>query len=76
MTHQELIAALEKAEAECERLRKLAHEAPFAEYSMDHRGHTAIVHHTNAWADRGREWMAACDHRDALKARAQTGGGK
>ena len=60
---------LEKAEAECERLRKIAHDAPFAEWSKDHRGHSAIVNHTNAWARAGEDWMAACNRRDALRAK-------
>lgn len=50
----------------CEQLRKLAHEAPFAEYSMDHRGHTAIINHTSAWARLGNDWVKACEERDAL----------
>lgn len=40
-------------------LRQAAHEAPLAEWSKDHRGHSAIVNHTNAWAQRGNEWLAA-----------------
>ena len=56
----------ERLNAECERLRKLAHEAPFAEFSMDHRGHTAIVNHTSAWARAGDDWIKACAKRDAL----------
>lgn len=59
---------LADAEAECERLREAAHIAPFAEFSMDHRGHTAIVNHTNAWATRGNEWAEACRKRDLLRA--------
>lgn len=38
--------------------RSAAHAAPFAEWSMDHRGHSAIVHHTSAWATRSNEWLA------------------
>jgi len=49
---------------ECERLRKMAHEAPFAEWSMDHRGHSSIVNHTSAWARLGNDWVRACDKRD------------
>lgn len=37
--------------------RRAAHAAPFAEWSMDHRGHSAIINHTSAWATRSREWM-------------------
>ena len=55
-----------EATIECERLRQLAHDAPFAEWSKDHRGHSAIVNHTSAWADRGNEWLKACAKRDAL----------
>lgn len=50
MTDAELLASVAKA-------RTLAHNAPFAEWSKDHRGHSAIVNHTSAWADRGRELM-------------------
>lgn len=37
--------------------RGLAHRAPFAEWSKDHRGHSAIVHHTRGWADRSNEFF-------------------
>lgn len=37
--------------------RKLAHDAPFAEWSKDHTGHSAIVNHTSAWSTRANEWM-------------------
>lgn len=37
--------------------REAAHIAPMAEWSKDHTGHSAIVHHTNAWADRGQEFV-------------------
>jgi hypothetical protein len=67
----DLADKLQRAEAECERLRSLAHEAPFAEWSMDHRGHSSIVNHTNSWATRGNEWMAACEKRDAIRAALQ-----
>lgn len=37
--------------------RGLAHRAPFAEWSKDHRGHSAIVHHTRAWTDRSNDFL-------------------
>lgn len=49
MDDSELLAATCKA-------RGLAHRAPFAEWSEDHRGHSTIVHHTNAWAAHGRSF--------------------
>lgn len=33
----------------------LAHRAPFAEWSTDHRGHSAVVNHTSAWAGHSQE---------------------
>ena len=59
MTDAELLAAEKTA-------RKAAHDAPFAEWSMDHKGHSAIINHTSAWATRSHEWMelaAECDRR-------------
>lgn len=32
--------------------RGVAHRATFAEWSKDHKGHSAIVQHTRAWADK------------------------
>jgi hypothetical protein len=52
MTDEELLAKVSAA-------RDLAHRAPFAEWSKDHRGHSSIVNHTNAWAVRGDELMVA-----------------
>lgn len=46
------------------RARGLAHRAPFAEWSKDHRGHSAIVHHTRAWADRSKEFFGLMDEVD------------
>lgn len=46
MTDEELIAKTSAA-------RGLAHRAPFAEWSKDHKGHSSIVNHTNAWAANG-----------------------
>lgn len=67
---------LSASEMECERLRKLAHEAPFAEWSMDHRRHSSIVNHTSSWATRGKEWSDACDKRDAIRAALASEEGK
>lgn len=38
-----------------------AHRAPFAEWSMDHHGHSSIVNHTDAWAKRSKEFMDLID---------------
>ncbi len=37
--------------------RGAAHRAPFAEWSKDHTGHSAIVHHTTSWAERGHAFV-------------------
>jgi len=60
MTDSELLEATSKA-------RGLAHRSPFAEWSKDHTGHSAIVNHTNAWATRALEYIALaaeCSRRD------------
>ena len=54
MTYEELLAQVSAA-------RGAAHRAPFAEWSKDHRGHSSIVNHTNAYAVRGDELMALAD---------------
>lgn len=51
MTDEELLVKVSAA-------RGLAHRALFAEWSKDHKGHSFIVNHTNAWAVRGDELMA------------------
>jgi len=68
------------AESECERLRKLAHEAPLNPYRLDADGHRWVELQSYAWRDRANEWVKACDHRDNLRAltrfhEAQAGGG-
>ena len=54
MTNEELLRKVSEA-------RGSAHRAPFAEWSMDHRGHSAIIHHSLAWAARSGEFFALCD---------------
>lgn len=54
MTDEELLAKTSAA-------RGLAHRAPFAEWSKDHRGHSAIVNHTSAWAQCGNDFMSLMD---------------
>lgn len=54
MTDEELLAKVSAA-------RGAAHRARFAEWSKDHRGHSSITNHTNAWATRGDELMAFAD---------------
>jgi hypothetical protein len=59
VTNEELLARTATA-------RGLAHRAPFAEFSKDHKGHTSIVNHTNAWATNGMafaELAVECDRR-------------
>lgn len=59
MTNEELLAKTSAA-------RGLAHRAPFAEWSKDHRGHSSIYNHTHAWAERGDDFLtlaAECDRR-------------
>jgi hypothetical protein len=46
---------------ECERLRKLAHEAPLNPYRLDADGHRWIEQQSYAWARASREWMKACE---------------
>lgn len=55
--------------AECERLRKLAHEAPLAKIGERHTGERHILAHTSAWARLGNEWIKACELRDSMKDR-------
>ena len=47
MTDEELLQATSAALGE-------AHRAEFSEWSMDHKGHSAIVNHKDAWAMRSR----------------------
>jgi hypothetical protein len=54
MTDDELIAKTSAA-------RGFAHRASFAEWSKDHRSHSAIVNHTHAWAERGDDFMKLAD---------------
>lgn len=59
--------AIETQEAECERLRKLAHDAPLNPYREDHDGHRWVALYSTAWADRTREWIAACRKLEAMR---------
>lgn len=54
MTDEELLGR-------CAAARGAAHRAEFAEYSLDHQGHTRIVNHVSAWAVRGDEFAALAD---------------
>ena len=58
---------IERQEAECTRLRKLAHDAPLNPYRLDADGHRWVEIQSYAWADRSREWMTACDKLNAMK---------
>lgn len=57
---------------ECDRLRKLAHEAPLNPLRTDHDGHRWIEPQSEAWRHRVNEWMAACDRAHAIKGRLLT----
>lgn len=57
--------SLEELNKECDRLRQLMHEAPLNTLRTDANGHKWIGSNSMAYADRSREWMAACDRRDA-----------
>lgn len=57
MTDEELLAKLSQA-------RGAAHRAPFAEWSKDHRGHSSIVNHTDAWAARGNDFLKLSEEAD------------
>lgn len=48
-------------EAECERLRTLAHEAPLAKIYEDHKGRRSIGVPTSAWSDTSRNYMNALE---------------
>ncbi len=63
---------LEQAEAECERLRTLAHEAPLNPYRLDANGHRWVEQISGAWKDRSNDWIKACEKRDALRAAVGT----
>jgi hypothetical protein len=52
---------LTEAQIECERLRKLAHDAPLNPYRLDANGHRWVEQQSYAWARASRDWMKACD---------------
>lgn len=54
LTDDELLRSTSEA-------RGAAHRAPLQEWSMDHKGHSAIVNHSRAWADRGAEFNALAE---------------
>lgn len=54
-------------DAECERLRKLAHDAPLNPYRLDADGHRWVEQQSYAWTRASRAWMDACEKRDAAK---------
>lgn len=49
----------EDREAECERLRAAAHDAPMNKVFKDHKGRMSLGSHSMAWADASRAWMEA-----------------
>ena len=65
---------LAEVEAECERLLKLAHEAPLNPYRLDANGHRWVEQYSNAWADRSNDWVKLCEHRDRLRGERTTPG--
>lgn len=54
MNDEELLAKTSAA-------RGLAHRAPFAEWSKDHKGRSSIVNHTSAWARQADDFIALSD---------------
>lgn len=38
--------------------RGVAHRAPFAEWSKDHKGHSSIVVHTSTWGARSSDLLS------------------
>jgi hypothetical protein len=63
-----MTTALGRLNSECMRLRDLMHDAPMNQLRTDADGHKWVGTQSTAYADRSREWMAACDRRDALLA--------
>lgn len=53
--------------AECERLRELAHSSPLAKIGERHTGERHILEHTNAWAKDGNRYVQACDELERMK---------
>jgi hypothetical protein len=72
MTKQATPEMIEALRSECDRLRELAHEAPLNKVFETHTGHKFLGTHSTAWADRSREWMAACARLDAALATQNT----
>ena len=58
---------LAAVELECERLRKLAHEAPLNPYRLDADGHRWVDQQSTAWRYRSNDWIKACERRDAIR---------
>jgi hypothetical protein len=67
MIMAKLTEQLAFAEAECERLRKLAHQAPLNPYRLDADGHRWVEQQSSAWRSRGNDWIQACIIRDRIK---------
>ena len=59
---------LQEVTEECERLLKLAHEAPLNPYRLDADGHRWVEQYSNAWANRSNDWVRLCEVRDRLRA--------
>lgn len=70
---QQMTAELAAAEAECDRLHKLAQEAPLNPYRLDADGHRWVEQYSRAWATRSNDWINACEKRDALRAALSKG---
>lgn len=67
---QEIVRRLEE---ECERLRKLDHDAPLNKVFTTHNSARFLGSHSTAWADRSREWVAATDRLALYKALQERG---
>lgn len=70
---EQMTAELAAAEAECDRLHKLAQEAPLNPYRLDADGHRWVEQYSSAWATRSSDWINACEKRDVLRAALSKG---
>lgn len=63
-------------EAECEALRRAAHEAPMNIYHLDHDGHRWVEIVSYAWRDAGEAWFKASEKlRELREANKNEGSG-
>lgn len=60
---------IKSLEADVDRLAIAMREATMNKVFQDHTGHRFLGTHSNAWADRSREWIEARNRLSALKAK-------